>query len=166
MPWCTLQLRVFCLSSLKHLLSFVHWFSLHLLYGYLLLRIQVIIVIHTYALNTYAFMDTCFFGYKCLRSSIHMLHMLYGHLQVLMILHTHDFSTRALWTLASWYRCLRSSIHMLLVYMLYGHLLFGTSAYCRPYTCFLVQVLKDVHTHAFWYKCLRTFIHMLFGTSA
>ena len=98
------------------------------------------------------FHGNLFFGYKCVRSSIHMLHMLhmlYGHLQVLMIVHTHAFSTRALWTLASWYRCLRSSIHMLLVHMLYGHLLFGTSAYCRPYTCFLVQVLKDVHTHAF-----------------
>jgi hypothetical protein len=64
-----------------------------------------------------------------------LAHMSYGYLlnlaQVLIFIHTHAFSTRAFWTL---------------------HLLFGTSAYCRPYTCFQYT--------AFWT------LHLLFGTSA
>ena len=122
-----------CLFLYKYLLSSVHLLLEHMLYGYLL-------ILH-----------------KCLLSSIHLLLelMLYGYLliftQVLIVVHTHAFSTCVSWALACWYKCFLSSMHMLLVHVFHGHLLFGTSVFCRPCTyfsytcfmgtCFLVQVL-------------------------
>ena len=123
---------------------------------------QVFIVVRTfafgaYALRTLAFMNIsvycrpyicfyciCFWALvlflnKFLLSSIHLLleHMLYGYLliftQVLIVVHTHAFSTCVSWALACWYKCFLSSMHMLFVHMFHGHLLFGTSAFCCMY---------------------------------
>ena len=90
----------------------------HMLYEHLLIFVQVLIVVYTYAFSAYALWTLAYFA------------------QVLIVAHTYAFGACALWTLAFWYNCFRSSIHMLSVHMLYGHLLFGTSALDRPYTCF------------------------------
>jgi hypothetical protein len=125
------------------------------------------------------FMDTCLFLHKCLLSFIHMLlvHVFHGHslvgtsafcrpctcfsymcfmgtcflVQVFFVVHTHAFRTCVSWALAFWYKCFLSSMHMLFIHVFHGHLLFGTSAFRRPCTCFsytcfmgtcfLVQVL-------------------------
>ena len=72
-----------------------------------------------------------------------LAHMSYGYLlnlaQVFIVVHTHAFSTRVFWTL---------------------HLLFGTSAYCHPYTCFQYTCFLNT-TLAFWHKCLLSSIRML-----
>jgi hypothetical protein len=56
--------------------------------------------------------------------------------QVLFVVHVHAFSARVSWALAFWYKCFLSSMYMLLAHVFHGHLLFGTSVFCRPCTCF------------------------------
>ena len=153
-------------------------FLMHVFCIYLLF-IQVFFVVRTCASNAYAswtLASSCtsvfgrpytYFQYMCFMDTCFSI-------QVFLVVRTHAFSTCASWTFAFRYKCFWSSVHMLSVYVLHGHLLFGTSVFGRPYTCFqcicftdtsfLVQVFLVVRTQAFS-TCASWTLHLLFSTS-